>query len=235
MSVKSLLGESLKMEFRPTFHQCIHLPYQDPFIFLHLATVHLHQLHLSQLPRCLLATIVARWRITITLASLPEKLSQTSVLMILVHHFGVCIDLCLTLAPTVHKVWVVVSFNNCEYFKAGFSLGVNCHARDFLLFKLNGFLLYSTQKLKADFHSAYFVARVTFLLFKLDSFPLHSTWKLRRQKKKVARATFFFCLLSFHVEWGEKLFNRKVTRQKKLNGNPPLEGERKKSRATFYT
>ena len=158
MSVKSLLGESLKMEFRPTFHQCIHLPYQDPFIFLHLATVHLHQLHLSQLPRCLLATIVARWRITITLASLPEKLSQTSVLMILVHHFGVCIDLCLTLAPTVHKVWVVVSFNNCEYFKAGFSLGVNCHARDFLLFKLNGFLLYSTQKLKADFHSAFFVA-----------------------------------------------------------------------------
>ena len=43
--------------------------------------------------------------------------------------------------------------------------------------------------IKADFHSAFFVARATFLLFKLNSFPLHSTWKLRRQKKKIARAT----------------------------------------------
>ena len=43
--------------------------------------------------------------------------------------------------------------------------------------------------LKANFHSAFFVARATFLLFKLNSFALHSTWKLRRQKKKVARAT----------------------------------------------
>ena len=45
--------------------------------------------------------------------------------------------------------------------------------------------------LKLNFHSAIFVARATFLLFKLNSFLLCFIWKLRRQKKKVARATFY--------------------------------------------
>ena len=63
----------------------------------------------------------------------------------------------------------------------------------------------SCEHIKADFHPAFFVARVTFLLFKwTDSFSPHFTWKLGREKKKVARAIFLlFKLNSFplHSTW----------------------------------
>ena len=45
--------------------------------------------------------------------------------------------------------------------------------------------LFLFRLLKADFHSAFFVARATFLLFKLNSFPLQA--QKTKDKKKRAR------------------------------------------------